>query len=113
MELPGLQSAHRPLPGTAFGLVQAIVHAAVRAVRRRALLDHLIGAQQNRWGYRKTERRGGLAVHGHLKFCRKLHRKIARLLAAQDAIDISGGATKEVYQVGSVGKQTAFSGKVR
>ena len=23
------------------------------------LLDHLIGAQQNRWGYGKTERRGG------------------------------------------------------
>jgi hypothetical protein len=26
-----------------------------------------------------------------------LHRQIARLLAAQDAIDIGGGATKEVH----------------
>ena len=39
-------------------------------------------------GYCKAERRGGLAVHDHLKFRRKLHREIARLLAAQDAIDI-------------------------
>ena len=59
------------------------------------LLDHLISAQQNRRGYGKTERRRGPAVHDHLKFCRKLHREIARLLAAQDAIDIGGGATKE------------------
>jgi hypothetical protein len=49
-------------------------------------------------------------VHGHLKFCRKLHRKIARLRAAQDAIDISGGASKEVYLIGCVGEQIAFSG---
>jgi len=36
---------------------------------RNALLDHLISAQQNRWGYRKAERPGDLEVHGHLKFC--------------------------------------------
>ena len=50
-------------------------------------------AQQNRWGYRKTERLGGLAVHDHLKLGRELHRKIARLLAAQDAIHIGGEPT--------------------
>jgi hypothetical protein len=65
-------------------------------------------------GYRgATIRRGGLEVHGHLEFCRELHRKIARLLAAQDAIDISGGATPRVHRVLSVGKQTAVSGKDR
>jgi hypothetical protein len=35
-----------------------------------------------RWGHRKAERLGGLEVHGHLEFCRKLHREIARLGAA-------------------------------
>ena len=40
--------------------------------------DHLISAQQYRWGYGKAERRGGLAVHDHLEFCRELHREIAR-----------------------------------
>src|SRR6516225_6670625 len=70
------------------------------------LFDHLVGAQQNRWGYGKAERRGGLAVHEHLELGRQLHREIARLLAAQDAIDISGGAPKVVYLVDSVGEQT-------
>ena len=46
-------------------------------------------------GYRKTERLGGLEVKDHLKLGRELHREIARLFAAQDAIDIGGGATVE------------------
>ena len=28
-----------------------------------SLFDHLVGAQPNRWGYRKAERLGGLEVH--------------------------------------------------
>jgi hypothetical protein len=39
-------------------------------------------AQHDRWGYGKTERLGGLEIDGHLEFCRKLHREIARLRAA-------------------------------
>src|SRR6516164_3032183 len=78
----------------------------------RHLFDHLVGAQQDRRGYRKAERLGGLEVHDHLEFCRKLHREIAGLFAAQNAIDISRGATNKVYLVGSVGEQTAVSGKV-
>src|SRR5262249_27836234 len=81
--------------------------------QKRTLFDHLAGAQQNRWGYRKAERLRGLEVDDHLKFCRKLHRKIARLGAAQDAIDIGGAATKGVYLVDSVGEQTPVSGKYR
>ena len=80
------------------------------------LLDHLGGAQQDRRGYGKAERLGGLEVHDHLVFRRELHREIARFRAAQDAIDIGGGTTKVVYQVGqvgSVGEQAAVSGKVR
>jgi hypothetical protein len=69
------------------------------------LFDLLVGAQQNRWGHGKTERLGGLEVHDHFEFCRKLHREIARLLAAQDAIDIGGGATPVVYPVVSVGSK--------
>ena len=70
----------------------------------KSLFDYLVCAQQYRWGYGKTERRGGLAVHDHLVFHRKLHREIARLRAAQNAIDIRGGTTKVVYHVESVGK---------
>src|SRR6516165_10305042 len=77
------------------------------------LFDHLVGAQQDRWGYGKAERRGGLAVHDHLELGRQLHREMARLLAAQNAIDIGAGATPRVYQVDSVGEQAAVSGKLR
>ena len=59
-------------------------------MNRREFTAALGGAQQYRWGYGKAERRGGLAVHGHLEFCRKLHREIASFRAAQNAIDISG-----------------------
>ena len=63
------------------------------------MLDHLVGAQHYRWGYRKAERRGGLAVYDHLELGRELHQEITRLRAAQNAIHIGGGATKEVYPV--------------
>src|SRR5215468_4423187 len=79
----------------------------------RLLLDHLIRLQYYRWRYGKAERRGGPAVYDHLELGRKLHREIARLLAAQDAIHIGGGATKDVYHVGSVGEQTTVSGRLR
>ena len=45
------------------------------------LLDHLIGANPNRWGYGKAERLGGLEVHDHLELGRELHWEIARLRA--------------------------------
>ena len=87
----------------------------VSAINRhnRHLFDHLVGAQRDRWGYGKAKRLGGLEVHGHLEFRRELHREIARLLAAQDAINISCGATIVVYLVGSLGEQTAVSGSLR
>jgi hypothetical protein len=62
----------------------------IRSPRRRAA--------KSTGGYGKTKRLGGLEVHDHLEFCRKLHREIAWLRAAQNAIDISGGTTKVVYQ---------------
>ena len=76
---------------------------------RRGLFDNLVGAKQDRWGYRKAKRLGGLKVYDHLEFCRQLHREIARLGAAQDAIHIGGGTTKVVCLGGAVGEQTAFS----
>src|SRR5215831_5212892 len=103
------------LPGGRYGLTRAGLAPADRASFRwrLQLVDHLIGPQHDRWGYRKAKRLGGLEVHDHLVFRRKLHREIARLLASHDAIDVSGGTTPDVYLIGSVGEQTALSGKVR
>jgi hypothetical protein len=75
--------------------------------------DHLVGDGENARRNGNAERLGGLKVYDHLELGRKLHREIGRLLAAQDAIDIRGGATPGVYQIGSVGEQTAVSGKDR
>jgi hypothetical protein len=44
--------------------------------------------------HRKAERLGGLEVDDHLELGRKLYWEIARVCAAQDAIDIGGSATK-------------------
>ena len=41
-------------------------------------------------GYGEAKRLGGLEVQDHLVFHRKLHREIARLVAAQNVIDIGG-----------------------
>src|SRR5215469_1527745 len=81
--------------------------------QKSRLFDHLVGAKQERVRDCQPKRLGGLEVQDQLVFRRQLHREIARLLAAQDAIDISGGATKDVYLVDSVGEQAAVSGKVR
>ena len=57
-----------------------------RAVREidlpNLLFDNLVSAQKDRLRHGETERLGGLEVHGHLKFCRELHREIARLRRA-------------------------------
>src|SRR6516225_704400 len=87
--------------------------ARAAAAAAGASLDHFVSAQQNRWGYGKTERRGGLAVDDHFELGRKLHREIARFIAAQNAIHIGGGATVGLYPVGCVGEQAAVSDKLR
>jgi hypothetical protein len=63
--------------------------------------------------WRGGSAQGGLEVYGLLELGRKLHREIAWLLAAQDAIHIGGGATHRVCLGGSVGEQATVSGKER
>jgi hypothetical protein len=58
------------------------------------LLDHLVGTQQDRLRHSKAERLGGLDVDSHLEFGRQLNRKLRRLGATENAINIRGGTTK-------------------
>src|SRR6516164_10574238 len=98
---PGSPNVRLPYPIAAFRAQGRLCHLSAINRHNQQLFDDLVGAQPNRWGYGKAKRRGGLAVHDHLELGRKLHREIARLRAPQDAIDISGSATKDVYPVGS------------
>src|SRR5215471_11950727 len=82
-----------------------------KSLTNRHLFDHLRCAHENRSGYGKTECLGSLEVQDHLKFGRELNGQLLRLRPAQNAIDITGHATNDVYLVASVGEQAAISGK--
>src|SRR6516165_3943818 len=110
---PGSPNVRLLYPIAAFRAQGRLCHLSAINRHNQRLFDDLVGAQQNRWGYLKAQRRGGPAVHDHLELGRELHREIARLLAEQNAIHIGGGTTKEVYRVGSVGEQSAVSRIVR
>jgi hypothetical protein len=47
-------------------LCSAAIGSQCHKPNNRQLFDDLVGAQQNRWGYGKTERLGGLEVQDHL-----------------------------------------------
>jgi hypothetical protein len=85
---------HWLAPGAVYGTLYSITSSA------RSIIDggtaRSMGVRQDRWGYGKAKRLGGPEVNDHLELGRELHRKIARLLAAQDAIHIGGGATTTV-----------------
>jgi hypothetical protein len=51
-------------------------------------VSYSIGAQQDRRRHDKAERFGGLGVDSHLEFGRELNRKLRRLGATENAIDI-------------------------
>jgi hypothetical protein len=60
--------------------------------RRANLLDHLVGAGEQRWWHVEAERLGSFEVDRQLEPCRRLHREVGRLLALEDAIDVAGRA---------------------
>jgi hypothetical protein len=57
-----IMSISRPLFSTGADAGADVPDRQLSAINRhnQRLFDDLIGAQQNRWGYRKTERLGGL-----------------------------------------------------
>ena len=70
-----------------------------------ALLDHLVGAREQRRRHVEAQRLGSLEVDHKLVFGRRLHRQVGRLLALEDAIDITGCAAVRVDRIGPIGNQ--------
>ena len=70
------------------------------------LFDHLVGAGEQRGRHVEAHRLRGLEVDGQFELSRRLYRKIGRLLALEDAIDVAGRAPVIVREVGSIREQT-------
>jgi hypothetical protein len=54
-----------------------------------SLFDHLIGGSQQLGGNFNAERLGGLEIDRQFVLCGRLHRHVGRLLAFEDAVDIT------------------------
>src|SRR5262245_56625619 len=72
------------------------------------LLDHLVGAGEQRWRHLDAERLGGLEVHQKLVLGGRLHRQVSWCIALQTAIDVACRAPVLVDPIRSVGDQGAF-----
>src|SRR5664279_2560368 len=71
-----------------------------------SLFNHLVGAGKQRRRHGEAESLGRLEVDDELILSWLLYWKIARFLAAQNAIDIGRSLPHQVDEIGTVGHQT-------
>src|SRR3974390_1247539 len=70
------------------------------------LLDHLVGGHEQTRRHGQAERLRRFEVDDRFELGRRLHRKIGRFVAAQDAVDIGRPLPIHVDVVGPVGHET-------
>jgi len=68
----------------------------------RFLFDHVVGLRKQRWWDRYAERLGRLEIDHQFVLGRCLHRKIGRLLALENTIDVARGTTVLIDRIGAV-----------
>ena len=76
------------------------------------LLDHLLGAGEQRGRHLEAERFGSLEIDDQLVLGRCLHRQVGRLFAFENTINISGGSPLWLDQFRPIGNEAASLYKV-
>ena len=74
---------------------------------RHVRLELSDGRREERGRHDEAECLGGLEVDHKLVLVRRLHRKVGRFLALEDAVDIAGRAPVLVDKVSPIGDQPA------
>src|SRR6516162_2528237 len=79
----------RPFPDTFSARSAHLTGLKMRRITRAVSFDHLVGGgEKSRWNV-EAKRLGGREIDHRFVLGRRLHRKIGRLLALEDAIDIA------------------------
>jgi len=79
--------------------------AAIRLNEQHSCsFDYLVGAGEQRGRNVEAERPCGLDIDEEVVLGGRLHRKVSRLLALEDAIDVAGRATVRVNGIRSIGE---------
>src|SRR6516165_5255303 len=70
-----------------------------------SLFDHLVGASEQRWWDRQPERLGGFKVDDEIELGSPLHWQILRLLAFENATDVSAREAMRLDEARTVAHQ--------
>src|SRR5205807_7225804 len=95
-------SAHHEI-----SIPRRIRYSATAAPNRARLLDHLVGADEQRLRHGEAERRGVLQIDHELECGRLLDRQIGRLLALEDPSGVNAALAKASGKAGSIADQAA------
>jgi hypothetical protein len=71
------------------------------------LLQHLVGTRKEGGRDFEPERLGRVEVNDQVILDRRLHRKLGCLLALEDTVDVTGGASVLLYVIDTIGNQAA------